>query len=81
MAAERNQQLRILIEDLDAILHSIDHPDVSVAVDGHALGARKISGSVAGFAEGADESSVPIEDLDAIVERVRDVEVAFAVDR
>ena len=41
MAAETDQQLGFLIEDLHAILHPVDHPDVVIAVDGDAFGPRR----------------------------------------
>ena len=81
MSAETDEQLRFLIEDLHAVLHPVDDPDVVVAVDGDTFGTREVSGPVAGFAEGADELSVAIEDLDPVVEGVGDVEIAVVVDR
>src|SRR5580693_6560873 len=81
VATETDQQLRFLVEDLDAILLSIDHPDVVIAIDGNALGTREVSWAVAGFAKGGDELAIAIEDLNAVVEGVGHVEIAFAIHR
>src|SRR5579864_1595219 len=81
MATETDQQLRIFIEDLDAVLHTVDHPDVVIAVDGDTFWSCEVPGTVASFAEHGNEFPVTIEDLDTIVETVGDIEIAIMVDR
>ena len=55
MAAKTDKQLRVLVEDLNAILHSVRDPDMSVSVDRDSLGPREISRAIARFAEGTDK--------------------------
>src|SRR5579872_2419334 len=81
MSAEAYEQLRLLIENLHAVLHPIDYPNVIVAVDGNAFRPCEVAWPVARFAKGADEFAVAVEDLDAVVQRVSDIKIAFSVHR
>ena len=74
------QQLTFVGEDLHPVLHAVGYPHMSVAIDGDALGSRKVAGPVAVLAPGANEHAIGIEDLDAIVQGVGDVEIALLID-
>jgi len=65
--------------DLHPVLHRIGHPDVTVAVDGNALGHGKIPRTIAALAESTNKIAVGIEYLNAGIEHVRDVKIAFPV--
>src|ERR1700687_1196975 len=81
MPAKGDQQLRLLVENLHAILLPIGHPDVAIGVNRHSLGTSEISGAVSRLAEGADELAVGVEDLDAVVQGIANVQIAIRVDR
>src|SRR5579862_3941272 len=68
-----------MIEDLHPVLHSVDHPNMVVAVDGNALRPGKVSRAVAGLAEHADEFAVAIEYLNAIIQSISYIKIALLV--
>ena len=51
VSADDAQQLPFAIEGLQQVEHGIGHPDVSVAIDGDALGMSEAAGAVAVLAE------------------------------
>src|SRR5580693_8182301 len=79
--ADIRQQLAFTIENLKPVLHRIGHPDMTVAIDRYALGPLEVAGTVAVFAELADEVSIGIENLYAIVKGVGHVDIAILIQR
>ena len=77
MAAEHNKELPLVIEHLDAVLHPVSNPDVTVAIDGNALGTGEVAGAVTVLAISRNELALGIEDLNAVVEGVADIKIAF----
>ena len=73
MAAKRDQQLGLFVEDLHPVLLSVGNPDMAIRVNRNALRSCEVSRSIAGFAKGAHKLAIGVEDLDAIVQRVANV--------
>src|ERR1700687_3961371 len=80
MPAKGDQQLRLLVENLHAILLPISYPDVAIGVNRHPLGASEISGAIPRFAEGAHELAVGVENLDAVVQGIAHIKIYILVD-
>ena len=55
VSTDGDQQLPFFVEDLNAILHAVGDPDVSVAINGDAFRPGEIARAVAVLAEGADK--------------------------
>src|SRR5208283_5214392 len=68
--ADVRQQLPVPIEDLKPVFHLVGYPNVPIAIDSDALGPGKVSGTIAVFAENADEIPVGVKNLDPIVESI-----------
>ena len=79
--ADISQQLAFTIEDLKPVCHLVGHPDVPIAINCDALGPGGVSGSIAVFAEQADEVSVGIENFHPVVEGVGNVNIAVFIQR
>ena len=80
-SADDQTQIPLRSEYLQPVHIGVGHPNVAIAINGNALGAREFAGAVAVLAERTNERALGIKLFHPVIERVADVEVAVFVYR